>query len=122
MNSGSGILRGRRILVVEDEAMASLMLKDLLTDAGCTVIGPVGTTVAALALVEQETIHCGVLDIKLTDGISVPVAEALAARGIPFIVATGYDAIPAAYNGAPVFRKLFMADEVVDAIADILRP
>jgi CheY-like chemotaxis protein len=122
MNSGSGIPRGRRILVVEDEAMVSLMLKDLLIDAGCIVLGPVGTTVAALALVEQETIHCAVLDIKLTDGISVPVAEALAARGIPFVVATGYDAIPPEYAGAPVLRKLFMADEVVNAIADILRP
>lgn len=121
MNSGSGILRGRRILVVEDEGMVFLMLQSLLTAAGCTVIGPAASTAKALALLEQEDVHCAVLDIKLAEGISVPVAEALAARGIPFVVATGYDAIPAAYDGAPVLNKLFMADEVVDAIADILR-
>ena len=59
MNPGSGLLRGRRILVVEDEVMVSMMLDDLLTSAGCVVIGPAGTTVAALALIEQE-------DVRLT--------------------------------------------------------
>jgi hypothetical protein len=54
--------------------------------------------------------------------MSVPVVEALAARGIPFLVATGYDALPDAYDGAPMLRKLFMAHELIDAIADILRP
>ena len=121
MNPGSGLLNGRRVLVVEDEAIESLMIEDILTSAGALVIGPTGTTVEALALIEQESIHCAILDVKLLDGISVPVAEALAARGIRFVVATGYDAIPPEYNGAPVLRKLFMPDELVDAIADILR-
>ena len=88
------------------------------------VIGPAGTTVAALALIEQEDVHCAILDVKLLDGMSVPVAEALAARGIPFLVATGYrrEVIPPGYNGAPVLHKIFLPDEVIDAIADILRP
>jgi DNA-binding response OmpR family regulator len=120
--SGGALLSGRRVLIVEDEAMVSMMLANLLTEAGCTVIGPAGSTVKALALIEQEPIHCAVLDVKLTDGMSVPVAEALAARGIPFVVATGYDAVPLSCNGAPVLRKPFLPDEVVGAIADILRP
>jgi len=121
MNPHSGVLTGRRVLVVEDEAIVSLMLADLLIEAGCVVIGPVGSTVEALALIEQETIHCAILDVKLTDGVSVPIAEALAARGIRFVVATGYEAIPPGYNGVPVLRKLFMPDEVVDVLGDILR-
>jgi CheY-like chemotaxis protein len=122
MNPGSGVLKGRRVLVVEDEAMISLMLEDLLIDAGCVVIGPAGSTVEALALIEQEVIHCAVLDIKLMDGMSVPVAEALAARGIPFVIATGCEVIPPEYDGAPVLSKLFMPHEIIEAIADILRP
>jgi DNA-binding response OmpR family regulator len=124
MNPSSGVLNGRRILVVEDEAMVSMMLADLLTSAGAVVIGPAGTTTGALALVEQEVIHCAVLDIKLTDGMSVPVAEALAARGIPFVIATGYrgEAIPRGYDGAPVLRKIFTSEQLIDAIVDILRP
>jgi DNA-binding NtrC family response regulator len=124
MNPGSGVLRGRRILVVEDEVMVSMMLDNLLTSAGAVVIGPVGATTKALALIERHVIHCAVLDVKLMDGMSVPVAEALAARGIPFVVATGYrpEMIPPGYNGAPVLRKVYLADEVIEAIADILRP
>jgi DNA-binding response OmpR family regulator len=124
MNPGSGVLSGRRILIVEDEAIVSLMLEDLLTESGCIVIGPVGTTQSALRLIEQEPIDCAVLDIKLIDGTSLPVAEALAARGIRFVIATGYtrEAIDPAYNGAPVLSKTFLPDELIDAIADILRP
>jgi len=104
--------------------LVSVMLANLATEAGAVVIGPTGTTTKALALIEQEVIHCAVLDVKLMDGMSVPVAEALAARGIPFVVATGYrpEPIPPGYNGAPVLRKVYMSDEVIEAIADILRP
>jgi DNA-binding NarL/FixJ family response regulator len=101
MNPGSGaLLSGRRILVVEDEIMVPMELDDLLTSAGAVVIGPAGSTVEALALIEKETIHCAILDVKLTDGVSVPVAEALAARGVRFVVTTAYApaAIPCPYR------------------------
>ena len=124
MDPGSGRLNGRRILVVEDEVIESMMLVDLLTASGCVVIGPAGTTTQALALIEQEVIHCAILDVKLLDGMSVPVAEALAARGIRFVVATGYrrEVIPPGYNGAPVLHKMFTPEELIDKITDILRP
>jgi len=124
MNPGSGVLSGRRILIVEDEAVISLMLEDLLTESGCVAIGPTGTTMAALALIEHEAIDCAILDVKLTDGMPAPVAEALAARGIRFVIATGctHEAIDPAYSGAPVLSKAFLLDELIDAIADILRP
>ena len=120
--SGGALLRGRRVLVVEHEAMVSMIFEDLLTSAGAVVIGPAGSAVEALAFIEQEAVHYAILDVKLADGMSGPVAEALAARGIPFVVATGYDTIPSEYNGARVLRKLFMPHEVIEAIADILRP
>jgi DNA-binding response OmpR family regulator len=69
MNPGSAVLRGRRVLVVEDEVLVSMMLDNLLTSAGAVVIDPVGTTTKALALIEQDLIHCAVLDVKLMDGV-----------------------------------------------------
>jgi len=56
--------------------------------------------------------------------MSVPVAEALAARGIPYVVATGYSdkKIAADYGAARVVRKVYVPDEVIEAIADVLRP
>ena len=116
-------MNGRRILVVEDEAMVSMMLEDLIRSAGAVVIGPAGTTVEALALLEQEDVQCAVLDVKLTDGMSLSVAEALAARGVPYIVATGCTGKElAGYDPVRVVHKVFMPDEVIEAIADILRP
>ena len=77
---GSNELEGRRVLIVEDEAVVSLMIADLLTDAGCIVVGPAATTKAAFAFIEEESIDCAVLDVKLTDGLAFPVADALSHR------------------------------------------
>jgi ActR/RegA family two-component response regulator len=88
------------------------------------VVGPAGTAQSALRLIEQEPIDCAILDVKLADGTSLPVAEALAARGIRFVLATGYarEGIDPAYNGAPLLQKVFDRDELIEVIADILRP
>jgi FOG: CheY-like receiver len=119
MNAPS--LSGRRVLIVEDEALVAMMLNDVLTSAGCAVIGPAVSTTEALALVERETIHCAVIDVKLTDGMSRPVAAALCARGIPFIVTTGYDEEHLeGFDGAPILQKAYIPDEVITAVAGIL--
>lgn len=120
--TGAASLRGHRVLVVEDEALVSLMLADVLEAAGAVVIGPAGTTTEALALLEQEPVDCAVLDIQLIDGTALPVAEALATRGIRFVIATGSDGIPEGYNGAPVLHKVFLSEELIKAVADVLRP
>jgi DNA-binding response OmpR family regulator len=120
----NGSLKGRRILVAEDEAVIALMIGDLLTESGFVVVGPAVSTKEALAIVEQQPVDCAVLDIKLVDGASLPVAKALAARSIPFVIATGYDRsfIPPGYNGAPVLGKAFLPYELITAVANILRP
>lgn len=97
------------------------MIEALLIESGFVLVGPAGSMKEALAFLEQEAVDCAVLDIKLVDGPSLPVAEALAARRIPFVVTTGYDAqaIDPAYNGAPILRKVFMPHELIEAIAGL---
>ena len=121
---GRASLRGRRVLVVEDEALVSLMIAELLTEAGCEVIGPASTTDSALALIEQEVIDCAVLDVKLLDGQVFPVADTLAARGVPFVFATGYhaEAIGARYAGVPRIEKVYDNAQLLDAVSVILDP
>ena len=82
-------LVGCRVLVVEDEAMIAMLLNWFLVDLGCFVVGPVGSLPAALLLAQQEEIDVAVLDMKIHGGDSIPVAETLQARGIPFVFASG---------------------------------
>jgi DNA-binding response OmpR family regulator len=114
-------LRGRRVLVAEDEAATSLMIEGALKGAGYIVIGPVATASAALDLIEREAIDCAILDIELADGKAGPVAEALVKRGIRFVLATGYDANMTDVRrlNAPVVSKAFDLNELLDAVEDI---
>lgn len=97
----------RRILVVEDEALVAMLVEDALQDAGFDVIGPVRSVAQALASLETDKPDAAVLDLNLAGENSVAVADALVARGIPFVVATGYGAagLPATHRNAMVLPK-----------------
>ncbi len=88
-------LTGMRVLIVDDEALIALGLRDAAEQLGCTVIGPAHATGTALALVRQRAPDLAILDINLAGTSNAPIARALKALGIPFIYCTGY-AEPAA--------------------------
>jgi CheY-like chemotaxis protein len=101
-------LRGRRLLVVEDEYMIAADLARALEERGANVIGPAGSIEHALQLLDAEReIDGAVLDLNLRGQRAYPVADALRARAIPFVFATGYDswAIPESYAGVPRVNK-----------------
>jgi CheY-like chemotaxis protein len=102
------LLRGRRILVVEDDYMLADDLREDLEHAGAEVLGPVSTVEDALALLAREDrLDGAVLDVNLAGEPVYPVADALLARGVRFAFATGYDgwSLPAAYAEIPCFEK-----------------
>jgi CheY-like chemotaxis protein len=82
-------LQGTAVLVVEDEMMIGLWLEQLLQDLGCSVT-LAGTVDQALKLIQSRAFDAATLDINLTVGDSLPVADALAAQGVPFAFMTGY--------------------------------
>ena len=102
-------LRGRRLLVVEDEYLIAASLARELEGRGAAVVGPAGSVRDALALVEAEgdRLDGAVLDINLRDERVYPVADALAARGVPFVFLTGYqrDSIDRRYANVPLLQK-----------------
>src|SRR5690349_6230290 len=82
---------GRRVLLIEDEMMVAMLLKDILADLGFTVVGSAARVEHALALIEAAgALDAAVLDINLNGQMSYPVADALVARRVPFLLATGY--------------------------------
>lgn len=111
-------LKGKRILVVEDEALIAVMVEDMLTDMGSIVVGPAGTIEAALQLALRETLDAAVLDVNVRGERIDPLAEALLARGVPVLFATGYGEVRLA-SGAPatVIDKPYTQDKLVRGLA-----
>lgn len=84
------VLSGMRILVVEDEFVVGLMLEEMLSDLGATVIGPVPSLAKGLSLAETEAVDAAVLDVNLNGERVEPLAKILSERGTPLVFATGY--------------------------------
>ncbi len=84
------LLAGKRVLVVEDEFLLAMMMEDLLLDEGCIVIGPFARVQDALVAAKNEDIDLAVLDVNVAEEKVFPVATQLEARGVPFILLTGY--------------------------------
>ncbi|UOM32927.1 response regulator [Acuticoccus sp. I52.16.1] len=79
------------IMIVEDEAMISFDLADLLQTAGYQVNGPHATASEALEAMADAQLNLAILDVDLGDGqTSDPVAQRLAATGTPFMFVSGY--------------------------------
>ena len=95
----------RRVLLVEDEFLVAAMLADTLEDAGFAVIAQAASVTGALALVEAGGFDCAVLDWNLAGERSDPIALALAARAVPFVISTGYGEVPAEFAHHPILPK-----------------
>jgi PAS domain S-box-containing protein len=120
-SNGRTDLKGARVLIVEDAVLLALELETGLSDAGAEVIGPAYELEEAMALLDRE-IDAAVLDANLNGHSVTPVAEALAARGIPFVFATGYGEAGGAPSGfdAPIIRKPYDVTQVAAAVAAVL--
>jgi CheY-like chemotaxis protein len=115
-------LAGRRVLVVEDEMLVAWLLEDLLSDFGCTVVGPAARVDQALAMLDTEAIDAAILDVNLNGQKSFPVADALTVRGVPFAFSTGYhkDSLPSAYQSFLVLQKPFSQLELASVLMKLL--
>ena len=109
----------QRILLVEDEPLIAMMLEDFLDALGKTLAGTADSVASALAQVEAGGIAAAKHDVNLRGGEqSWPVADALAAQGIPFVFATGgtQDGLIEAHRDRPTLAKPFTMDGVAKAL------
>ncbi|KQW84027.1 response regulator [Brevundimonas sp. Root1279] len=110
---------GRRVLVVEDESLVAMLLETILEDMGCTPVGPASTVDEGLQLVAEDApIDAALLDVNVAGRQIFPVAEALKARGVPFIFSTGYGegGLPDEWRGQPTLQKPFTEAAVREAL------
>ncbi len=106
-NSGFQWLKGKRVLVVEDDALFAEALANNLEDSGCTVTGPVANLAQGLHLAEWSSLDGAILDIEIEGGRCFPIALQLRERGIPFVFLTGLSepALPTELRKVPVLAK-----------------
>jgi DNA-binding response OmpR family regulator len=115
--------RKHRILIVEDEAMISMLLEDMVLECGGELVGPVARFDDALALAHQAEFGVAVLDLNLNGTLSYPIAEVIRERGIPVIFATGYGAsgLLGRFRDCPTLQKPFSQQDFADAVAAACR-
>ncbi len=116
-------LSERRVLLAEDEYFIMQDLRSSLESLGVTVVGPVPSVAEALALIEAgAAVDAAVLDVNLRGEKVYPVADALSARGIPFVFSTGYsdDMLDYGYGETPVFEKPVNMRELGHTLAGLM--
>lgn len=117
-----GKLRGKRILVVEDEPLLAMDIAGHLEAAGAAVIGPAGSATAALALIEEYRFDAALLDANLGGETVDGIAAALMRNKVPFVFVTGYgrDSLPKAFCDSPLLPKPFSGKQLIDAATNLV--
>ena len=112
-------LTGRRVLVVEDESLVAMLIETILEDMDCIPVGPAANIEEGLRLVaDTQDLDAALLDVNVAGQQIFPVADALKARGVPFVFSTGYGeaGLPDHWRGRPTLQKPFSERAVEQAL------
>jgi PAS domain S-box-containing protein len=104
----SGDLSGRKLLIVEDEALIALQIEETARSLGCRIVGPATDAEQALQLIRADAPELAIIDVNLGGERSDRVAQALVAFAVPFAYCTGYadtTDLVEPQGGAPRLKK-----------------
>ncbi len=101
----------RRVLIIEDETLIALMLRDMLEEAGMVIAGMAASLNVGLDLASNAIAELAIVDVNLAGEEAYPIADVLRLRGIPFIFSTGYGVgnLKAGYAEVPQLVKPYEA-------------
>jgi CheY-like chemotaxis protein len=110
------------VLVVEDEAIISFLIEDMLVDFGATDVRHAATLAAALAQLDAWQPDLAVLDVNLGGERVYPVAERLEAAGVRFVFTTGYgkSGMDPRWSAHTVVQKPFDVGTMAAALKAVL--
>ena len=112
-----------RILIVEDEPMIALGLEELLIAAGFQVAGVAAKLPRALTMIELGALDAAIVDANLGSVSAGPAGAALEAKGLPYLVLSGYsgEQQAGAFPAAAIFmQKPFVPDRLIEALSGML--
>ena len=111
-----------RILIVEDEPIVALNYALILEDAGYEILGPVGSIIKGIEIINRERFDGAVLDIDLR-GVPVdPIIMALQGKGVPYIFVSAFPAMVGPYKNAVFLEKPCTAAELIKAVNTLVMP
>jgi DNA-binding response OmpR family regulator len=120
-----GALRTAHILVLEDSFLILMELESVLLDAGAEAVWTCRNVTEALRALAEQDIDAAMLDLQLEREVSVPVARALAQRGVPFFFYTGQldtRAVRAEWPDCLVVSKPAEPRKIVATMAGLIAP
>lgn len=115
-------LAGRRALVVEDQFLIALDMEVMLRALGARTVDLATGIPEAIGAIERTPPDLAILDWKLGTTTTMPIAEALRDRTIPFVFVTGYDdssVLPAQMRAVPLIRKPVPLDVLSAVLASL---
>lgn len=115
-------IKGRRVLIVEDEPLIAMEMVASLEDAGCIVVGPASTREWALHLIDGGTCEAALVDANLAGEPVDDIAAALTRHGVPFSFVTGFgrSALPRSFREAPILAKPFTTAGLIATVRAVL--
>lgn len=117
-----GLLKGRNVLLVEDNMIIAMDGEDALRDLGAEVVTAASVGRAREAITSQR-IDFAVLDFNLGNETSLPIADLLAENGVSFLFATGYGDgldLPDRFGQVTLLKKPYSGDTLAQAIAPMI--
>ncbi len=111
-------VRGKSILVVEDEVIIGMMLCQELGRAGAVAYGPITSVADAVKAIAGKAIDLVILDAKLAGGSGADLVASLKERRIPYVVVSGYEktGLPPGLRGVPFVAKPVSMPLLLEAI------
>jgi len=115
---------GLRVLLVEDEPLIAIDAEDTLRHMGVEDVIWARNVADGLAAIDANTFHAGLLDLRLGGETSIPLAQRLAAQGVPFGFLTGFEdrAIPPEFKDRPIVAKPFTAQQLGGLLVRLVSP
>jgi DNA-binding response OmpR family regulator len=109
-----------RVLLVEDEPLVAFDTEHFLTGEGFTIVATVDSVADALAAMENDPeIDLVLLDVRLSDGSGVDVAQVAKGRGVQVVFVTGECPAEARTLGTGWLAKPYPQRDLLAAITAI---
>jgi DNA-binding NtrC family response regulator len=108
------LLKGVRVLIVDDAWHIAKALKSSLEQIGMHVVGPAASTAQARGLAAARRPELALVDINLGQETSCGLIDELHEQGVQIIVITGYATPPVSKDSvAAILQKPFSGSELI---------